>query len=594
MTRVLPLALLRRVWPLVPLLGCGTAASAPRDLRVVSVPDAREVFLNESLAFGFSEALDGTSVTSTSARIRAANGSSARGRWEVDDKLLRFVPAPALAPDLQDAGLQPDTRYTVTLVGYPHVDGLRGVDGGCLERARVWSFSTAPRGTGALVDLGRRPFACEPVRIALDRSTQRPEVPFGAPVRLVCAEPLDPSTVDGADFWIDLRDPGPGDETPFAEVHARLVANFAWGSRPEGEPCAVLELTPMRPLPSGLFVLRARRDVRLADYGGNPAWPPQPQPSFAIGELAVVPRAAGSRPELLLSFLSRKEGFSSTEVPWADGSAFWEEGSGRVRVRYPSAAGTGALGEVELATAEARRDVHAWRLALPAGRTCELAPGPGMRVLRAQGRLEVAGELVRESAGAEVDALDDRGKDRALSDWLADALEADRDWTVLIAGGDLVISGTVRCKTPLVLIAGGRVRIDGDVRCKPEHLYLLGEGGGVDLDPSRLKASLDEPLGGNPLARPLTYALVTSTLPRLVASDYLWRSAEADGRAGAGAWNVRYLRPTELLAPAGLVRHPALLGAPGPVRILIELEVEVGEVWDPPFVDFVHLTWDED
>jgi len=42
------------------------------------------------------------------------------------------------------------------------------------------------------------------------------------------------------------------------------------------------------------------------------------------------------------------------------------------------------------------------------------------------------------------------------------------------------------------------------------------------------------------------------------------------------------------------VDDPRLLDGMGPIRVLIELEVKPGSTWDPPFVDFVRLTWDED
>ena len=78
----------------------------------------------------------------------------------------------------------------------------------------------------------------------------------------------------------------------------------------------------------------------------------------------------------------------------------------------------------------------------------------------------------------------------ALSEWLADVAVADPAWTVVIAGGDLVVRGSIEVGTPLLLVAGGRIRVYGRVRAAEDQLRLLGRGGGSDLNPTASPADL--------------------------------------------------------------------------------------------------------
>ena len=44
------------------------------------------------------------------------------------------------------------------------------------------------------------------------------------------------------------------------------------------------------------------------------------------------------------------------------------------------------------------------------------------------------------------------------------------------------------------------------------------------------------------------------------------------------------------------VDNPTLLKPPGPIQFLIELTVEPGKgntIWNPPWVDCVHLAWEQ-
>jgi hypothetical protein len=120
-----------------------------------------------------------------------------------------------------------------------------------------------------------------------------------------------------------------------------------------------------------------------------------------------------------------------------------------------------------------------------------------------------------------------------------------------------------------------------------------------------------DPPAHNPLRVPLRYGVLSHPLPA-AASVQRWVDAFADGRPRAGqsssssAWSVRFLPASAPLDPAYARDHPTLLEQVGPVKLWIELEVRPPAVWnpasfeevppmawDPPFVDFVHVSWEE-
>jgi hypothetical protein len=68
------------------------------------------------------------------------------------------------------------------------------------------------------------------------------------------------------------------------------------------------------------------------------------------------------------------------------------------------------------------------------------------------------------------------------------------------------------------------------------------------------------------------------------------------GRAGAGAYCVRFVGERAALAGSGevLVDDPMRLEDCPTLRLQVELRVEPGATWDPPWVDFVELSWEID
>lgn len=620
-------------------------------------PEASDaVRLNEDLVFHFSGEVDRTSVTADSVRILGADGRAARGRLVVEGARVRFQPASVLAADLSDGGYVPGAEYTVEIAGFPRPDCLRGVDGAPLASTYRWNFR--------VVDPATRPGACfedrDPDRVRPLRlfpapqagsETRRNEESSGGldlryelgpldAIYLRCEEPLDPSSlVDGA-FALRSRQ---GAEV---RLRARLLENepdaasrprpararssagpAAWLREPRA---ALVELTPVTRLsggPSSPWRLvfnpeaRAIEFVRVAflpglpalpiavprprsgvprDLGGHPVW----EPALVLVTFPVVERGRDDgRGAWLEEFVDTRLR-STLAVPGCDGTASWTD-SGRVEVRFLKAAGDGRAGDVVLEGAPAFRDLHAVRASVPAGSTCRLSPDPGPVVLRAQGTLRIDGRLERATRGTSAFQF----RDERLSTWLDGALAAPRevaardlDWTVLVAGGDLVVGGEIDVSTPILLVAGGRIRVTGSVRSgQPNQVFRLGEGGGAGLSASNVEALELDPPDWNPLRTPLRFAVLSGPLPPR-GTVVEWLEAEARGSApprgsSSTGWSVRYL-PELARAPLEpddlrTFDSPEQIEKPGSIQLLVELVVEPGGRWRPPFVDSVRLAWRE-
>jgi hypothetical protein len=588
-------------------LACAPIGSGPRESPLLEVrarlPRVSEgVLLNEPLVVYFSEPLDRSTVTHDSVRITDADGQRARGRLEVEGESLRFVPDPVYARDLSDGGFRPATTYTVELSGFPDPAGLRSADGAPLARSLTWSFRTVVVGDPQVAVLFEDATPEHGGALTLAVGT----VVEGQPLYLRSAEPLDPSTLDDAEF---LFLPERGGEA--VRAHARLVPRTSLPPELQtaGRGTAWLQLLPLdAPLGPGIYLLDAP-ELELRDYGGNPVW----IAGLAVErKFTVVAAVAGLPGRYSESFLdtARRSPVPPPPLggPEPDGTAHWGK-DGAVRIRFPRAAGDGSAGAVELAGAtqrgaarELRKDVRATRLTLADEAECALA-AEGLVVLRAQGLLRIGGRLVRGAGDAPSDttAGGDGGAPSllasfdggTLSGWLARAAAEDPAWTVLIAGGDLVVDGMLEVGTPLLLVAGGVVRISGSVAasCEGCAVAILGEGGGRWPNAERADLVLDEPLS-NPLAAPLRLAVMSGPIPPR-GKVARWLSGGAAGHAGAGRYRVRYLRDPDLAGDLAPRDHPSLLEGASSIRFVVELALEPGVPWDPPFVDEVVLTWEE-
>lgn len=592
------------------LVACGASDAAPRRmaLKAIRPLERSAVYLNEELVLVFSHEVDPTSISGESLAILADDGTRARGRWTVTGRQVRFRPEPVLSRALDDGGYRPGTSYTVHVVGFPRLDGLRATSGVPLERSLRWRFTTVS------IDKEPRGFVFDDVSpeqlvwpgIHLDREQiQRPLAP-GEPIRLLCNEPLDPSTLFDDDFWVEqvtvrdevvraesgevrvVREP----RSRRIDVRGTFVANHHQGEGANGV-CAVIELLPLEvlePGPEHDYYFHAQRSLRLTDFHGNTRpLGHQTKVAFRVGR---VSRTRGNR--LTLSFLDRS-GFIAVQVPGSDGTAHWSD-SGLLEVRYPAAAGGGEHGRLESwgPAPSVHEDLRGTRVDVPAGEVARLASGRGLRIVRAQGRLSVAGELVRELDGpfeGPEEAEQPFLPGETLSAWIERAQREEWDWTVLVAGGDLVVEGALRIDTPLLLVAGGWIRVLGSARACPGHLWLAGEGGGNLEGTASVAPLLIDPPRENLLRETVRFSVVTSPLPSQ-RNLYRWRDVRVDGRAGSGTFQVRFLPRTGPVDPSLAVGHPRHLAEPGQLRLLLDLVVPPGHAWDPPIIDTVELFWE--
>jgi hypothetical protein len=620
---------------LIAVWSCEARSVERRWLALVQVRPQNHVgvFLNEKLQLDFSEALDPTSVDRQSVRVTADDGVPARGELRVDEDRLVFVPDPVLAFDLSDGGYRPGRTYYVDLAGFPLVNGLRGRSGAPLARNLRLEFRTVevtePRSGFVFEDSSQS----RGLRVVLRSTSIEP----GDPIVLEGEEPLDPSTLFGADFvlqreLIEQQQPGrtrPPLSAPIA-LRAQLTQNHD-RNEPLARGTALIELLPVdRLLEPGRYWLNVDADkLRLRDFGGNRVkiWARDPTINTRL-EVTVAPRTPGAENASWFqeSFVDARQ--RSFEWPDGfDGTARWS-GNGRVEIVWPAAALDGRDGDVRLPAREPRRDVHATRLVLAAGSACELDSTPGLVVLRAQGKLTIAGELRRTTHGGAATNTSDGDprapfmalmkEERSLSEALADAAAADMDATVLIAGGDLVIDGRVDCDQPVLLVAGGRIRAArGDV-VGANGLYYLGDGGSVLQDrhasPQRALAAVQSRLAldppskesPNPLAVPMSWAVVSSSIPPVGGASRWHVGPTVVAYDGIGRARVRYLGERVELDGVReiLVDDPGALSDCPTLRLQVELYLpgrdektgagrdEKVRPWDPPWVDDVRLEFD--
>jgi hypothetical protein len=549
------------------------------------------VFLNEAIVVHFSDDVERTSITNASFVVRRAeDGRPARGRLSVDGPRVRFDPLIPLSRSLEDAGLLPGTRYEVFIRGYPHLDGVRSVHGVPLSASTQWAFVTAER-TDPPTQLfdDRTPAFGAPLKL-LATSVSPDE-----PLQLECAEPLDPTTMVDEDFTLHLvTDEGPVEEIP---VWLQLLSN----EHPSGSHAgrAVIEVRPRKSLLAGTYLLRPSASLGLRDFAGNQVWLP-PIPSSAQGFVVEVREGEGesTTQRMSLDFLDTSVR-SPIGVPGADGTATWS-GDGTVRLRIPAACGDGTKGMVFLDGPVAETDLNALRLTVQPERAATLT-SDGMIVLRSQGAMTIQGSLIRRGNAA---ASFDDPSGLTVSQWLERAELEARAWTVLVAGGDLIVQGSIEMEGPVALIAGGRIRIVGGVEVPAGKLWLVGEGGGLSVDShaSRPRLVIDEPLT-NPLAGPLYFAVLSAPLPPWGGVER-WLGADASGREGAGGWDLAFL-PEDIEMDGMHARaaefhpqtDPRLLPTRSGLRLLIEVHAMPpssisGTRWIPPVVDSVELRWE--
>ncbi|MEM9383068.1 MAG: Ig-like domain-containing protein, partial [Planctomycetota bacterium] len=613
--------------------GCTESGSARAALRLIDARPRPEtsLLLNDDIRLTFDVPIDPTTVTRDSVRLERVGGeggsSGAFGRWEVDGRSLRFVPEGVRSGDLSDGGYLPGATYRLTIAGFPFLGAVRSVDGAVLERSVSLTYPVVRATAGETVLRDASPETTSRLGLLPAATGAEPTRPlrWTEPLRLACVEPLDPRSIRAREYEVRAyRDPQDADprgiDPPAIAVdRIELESNEAEDTEGGGGARLVVHLAQPLPLADGSgareFVFKERPGVRpsLSDFSGGEAY--KGPIRFFAARQDVLPSESDRSYEF--EFLDDLD-FVPVLDPASDGTARWS-GNGRVEIRFPAAAGDGADGAVTLGGGEARADVRGTRLALLEGDTCTLT-GDGLVVLRAQGRIDLSGRLERpappEPPPPMWDPIERPFADSAtdaetLSEWLRGARESDAPWTVVIAGGDLVVRGSIDVGTPLLLVAGGRIRGTGTPRAAEGQLWLLGDGGGFELPHHRNPGAIpnvapplliDEPLA-NPLVEALTFVAISSQVPK-GASPPAWLSPEVRGSGGAsGSYLVQYLRADALRGGEdGLgqaVRYDEPNGAlepdspgGGAIRLRIELVVRPGPgAWEPPYLDRVRLAW---
>jgi len=581
--------------------GCGRASPPRESLELVqfSQSGAQDVWLDETLVFRFSRDLDRSSVTRQSVRIHIAGEPelSARGSFRIHRERLDFVPELARESDLTDGGLLPGREYVVELAGFPRPDGLRSEGGGPLSATLRLPFRTAS--PPAQLFESRDPRGSLRLEAAQRGPSGKIEIGPLAPIVLVVEEPVDPRSLVVGEFQIL---PAGGDPaTDVVPLVPRLAVNAAREARielfPVGEPAGTGGL---RALEVGTYYLSRdgeRQELRGLG-GGVLAFGRQPQTLVEIQVMA--PRV---ETETIV--------FDGGERPWYgepfgfDGTAHWPRSEGGVTLRYPAAAGDGRDGSLDPFSGLAgRTDLAATELRVPQGETVDLSETHGFVVLRSQGAIEIDGTLKREITGPWTSSLvaefdGERNVDpsdwETLSAWLERARRLNEPWTVLVAGGDLRVTGNVQVEGPLLLVAGGWLRVYG--RVEADHVFKSPEGGGSIGRVVDAPLVLDPP-ETNLLRRPLRVGILTNTRRPLRGVE-AWRGAVPVIEPGAGRAEVRFLglRDRESRGVPDRfdpVRNVRLLDGCQALRLLLVLEMPPGEgePWSPPRIESVELSWD--
>jgi hypothetical protein len=566
-------------------------------------------FLNEELTLHFSRPLDPASIQGGSARLLDAERRPVQGEFEVIGRRLVFRPRLPCRSDLSDGGLYPGSEYRLELDGFPRLSALRSREGWPLAESLELPVSSVASGDPEGLFRGISLAPPEPLEVEGFRLGPL------EPLVLRSAQPLDPRSLDPESFALFALGPA-GERPERIPLRLELLDNRQSGARLALVPVAVGQGAARRALPPGELLLVAREGgVGLCDLGGNRVLAGFGASPLDGVRLEVDERLAGGTEEGLASAVS--EDFaadnSGLDLPGgADGTARWV-GDGRLGVRWPAAAGDGRDGDQ-------RREGGGTLPATLSATRLELLgeqrlPAEGLVCLRAQGRFEVRGRLIRrvqQGPGAPLagEAAADWWKrlrglppealakelefDSALdlSTWLEKAERSRAPWTVLIAGGDLILSGDLDLDGPLLLVAGGTVRIGGALVAS-ECVTSLPRRGEPRFGSARaVPLTIDGPRG-NPLRVPLCFS-AEGRLPAPSSGFSGWADAERVERKGSGELRLTFcgFRPGtqgETLR-VGPVEDPRLLESASALEFRADLRLLPGTPeWDPPWLDSLRV-----
>jgi len=248
----------------------------------VNVTPAQPIPLNHTIVLRFSHEVEPATVQAGLVIYQTTSQGAvqARGLKQVIGREVRFLPSLPSRPDLADAGLLPDTSYTICVAREnvpcgtrlpPPWSSVRSRGGKRLARGHTTVFRTLPSGEP-------RPFSdplpgpplvtrIEPV----DGSAGVPQGEVLHPTRVTVHwnEPLWPASVSTQTIGLYRRG------EPEA-IRLRLVELL------QGEPArAQVRLTPQLALPCGA-ALEVRWTAGVTDLIGNGAFLPNPSPGFTV------------------------------------------------------------------------------------------------------------------------------------------------------------------------------------------------------------------------------------------------------------------------------------------------------------------------
>jgi hypothetical protein len=377
---------------------------------------------------------------------------------------LTFTPRLASKADLSDGGLRPNRKYRVVLDGFPRSSGLRSIHGRVLTATRRSSFTTARQYEAFFTDN-------TPTRgpvIRPDADLHRVVTGFGleqavvldpmGKLSLLADEPIRPDTVSSENLA--------GAETA-ASSGFELDAVRA---RIEIDVKAALD-------PDSLAILRL--SDRIADLGGHGLEGPFSRSLYLVTESS----SPSASPTIVEDFLYAKDQLQEEPSGVQAATAAWA-GNGRLAVSFPAIAASPTEGS-RVATGEGLPlEIHATRLTIPSASTTVIAAGAywtSQMGLSVHGELDVKGDV-------------DDGAPSVKAGF------AGPQALVLAAGGDLVVTGSIRSRGPIVLAAGGAVRLAKSARIAAARLLVVS--------PSAPELSGDLPVERQVARTPLADALL--------------------------------------------------------------------------------------
>ncbi len=185
--------------------------------------------LNSTLEFEFSEAVDPSTITSAAIQIREGPsfGASIPGLFRILGARVIWEPQLPGLCDNSDAALKPNTRYRVSVIGFPEEFSLRNTVGEPLSNTQTYEFNTRlDSDPDKFIDQqpGSAPFVASASPANGDEAVA---VTAGNQVVLTMSENLDPCTVNDANVLFHIYQLGDPNTSVAANGGLGLPSGFA-------------------------------------------------------------------------------------------------------------------------------------------------------------------------------------------------------------------------------------------------------------------------------------------------------------------------------------------------------------------------------